>query len=366
MLTSVESFRIYSIRTLKKSKFRCFSCETYRPNESYPRQQRLETPFDPNLPPLIHHITAGRYWRSMIEMIEHETNISSTFAHELMNFGSIYARNFDSQSKQETLSRVFDDIEIQPHTYIRVHENPRRYLIGNWNWKERVYPCKDGKLFIVNKPSGLPVHSSVDNVIENVIHQISSSLKLDLCVTSRLDTCTQGLVLLTNSSDYSGDINKLFISKQMKKMYKALTFKPLPLGLISHLFRTRHPKLHRNAKPTLLRRSDDGLQDRLEIDSSEWKPVELVVHQSVPRKVSELNSMAREMLDLSQAQLPLVYENHVELLTGKTHQIRLQFAAYNAPVIGDSRYDPVKGLVYQGEDTPWRDGLDLFGREPYR
>ena len=39
-----------------------------------------------------------------------------------------------------------------------------------------------------------------------------------------------------------------------------------------------------------------------------------------------------------------LYESHIQLLTGKTHQIRLQLAALNAAIIGDVQYIPVEGM----------------------
>ena len=39
-----------------------------------------------------------------------------------------------------------------------------------------------------------------------------------------------------------------------------------------------------------------------------------------------------------------LYESHIQLLTGRTHQIRLQLAALNAAIIGDVQYIPAEGM----------------------
>lgn len=39
----------------------------------------------------------------------------------------------------------------------------------------------------------------------------------------------------------------------------------------------------------------------------------------------------------------VLYEVEVELITGRTHQLRAQFAAMHAPIVGDDMYKPMAG-----------------------
>jgi 23S rRNA-/tRNA-specific pseudouridylate synthase len=46
------------------------------------------------------------------------------------------------------------------------------------------------------------------------------------------------------------------------------------------------------------------------------------------------------------------YEVEVELITGRTHQLRAQFAALQAPIVGDSMYQPLSGYLLDDLDDP--------------
>jgi len=53
------------------------------------------------------------------------------------------------------------------------------------------------------------------------------------------------------------------------------------------------------------------------------------------------------------------FEVEVKLLTGRTHQIRLQLSAEGAPLVGDSRYEPVAGLLDNSHLDDLGVGVDL-------
>jgi len=70
--------------------------------------------------------------------------------------------------------------------------------------------------------------------------------------------------------------------------------------------------------------------------------------------------------DQSNDSYATLFESDISLLTGKTHQIRLQLSALGSPIIGDTRYHPVSGLLDQGDDCIWGNGMQLFGPDPMR
>ena len=68
---------------------------------------------------------------------------------------------------------------------------------------------------------------------------------------------------------------------------------------------------------------------------------------------------------------PSLFEVRLRLITGRTHQIRLQLSAAGAPLVGDTRYIPVAGMLDDTDDTDAEgeqhgNGSALFGPEPDR
>jgi 23S rRNA-/tRNA-specific pseudouridylate synthase len=360
------SFHFVTRKLLFPRTFSRFSCQTYCPDPAFPQEESLLKPKFRDLPPLIHHIYADSDYTSVFDLILCETNLTRSYVEELISFGSIYIRPPAILGKLLDYSRVLTDCAVSRNTYCRVHVNPKRYTIEKENWSERIYSVSPGKVSLVNKPPGMPTIPTIDNYIENLLHEVSKTSQHPYVVISRIDVGTGGLVPIAENSAASALYNSFLVKNQITKFYKALTMKPLPLGSLKHYFRKKNENLHRNAKPTLLRNIDDGLLTRdPTVKREDWSRVELIIHKSMPISLANLDPTVLQKMNLSNHfdENHIFYENEIELITGRTHQIRLQLAAIGAPILGDSRYLPVSGLTYQGEDTEWKDGVRLFGRE---
>ena len=179
--------------------------------------------------------------------------------------------------------------------------------------------------------------------------------------------------------------------RTIEKTYLALCSTQVPTGILRHCFR-RKSKSHENAKPTLLREYNPSLL-LLESDydnrtvketrtrtskvvndfpsvreehakkmktspsnrsgtqpSFIWQLAELEILNCREVHVDELSAdflstleRGRENKDANSISKPL-FECEIRLITGRTHQIRLQFSAIGATLLGDSRYMPVEGL----------------------
>ncbi len=232
-----------------------------------------------------------------------EANVLSEILHEalalksedfkaLLNLGAIYVNN-ERQTKDKFVSE---------NNLFRVHTKPRRYNCS-FDWNSRVVFENDFFL-VLNKPSGLPSHPSVDNITENSLTQLSLVRKFPLFVTHRLDTLTSGLIVYGKKSSFVKSFNIQLQQRTIRKKYVALieTTQKIP----SHLVHYMDPA--------------PGIPKKLSDQAAEgWSKCELEV--------------------LAQKEIsPELSWMKLNLLTGRTHQIRAQLSYLQAPIAGDALY----------------------------
>ena len=119
---------------------------------------------------------------------------------------------------------------------------------------------------------------------------------------------------------------------------------------MQHLFR-RRAEGHEDAKPSLLGAYDErALEERDSLGFAVWQEAALRVVSSRAVDEAELDlPLLRQLLQTGGRRLDergALYECEVELITGRTHQVRLQFSALGLPLVGDSRYAPVAGMLH--------------------
>ncbi|MDZ4676016.1 MAG: RluA family pseudouridine synthase [Oligoflexia bacterium] len=215
----------------------------------------------------------------------------------LIEFGAVYKNQ----------KRVLDPQDLIHSTdTLRVHFEPRRYAVNESDLQKRIIFSNDDFL-IMNKPSGLPMHPTLDNLKENLIHGLRKVTGHNYFVTHRLDVPTSGLVLIAKTPEYQSLFNNLVSQRNLKKFYLARTLKPL------------QPRLYRHfMKDTV--RAPKEVEDVVPSDTNEkWIECLLQIHSCNALKLGG-------------------FELGIELLTGRTHQIRAQLSQSGAPIVGDEMY----------------------------
>ena len=236
---------------------------------------------------------------------------------------------------------------------------------------------------IINKPPGIPVHGYVYNGVENVAHMYGEALMkrypnefsaTNISVPQRLDNYTSGVLVVATKSSFSSYMGRLLEAKTsthvkktpqsdtascVTKCYKCLVCLKANRDIdrlrmlkesddvVTHYLSTRRT-LPRVFSEVPLQEDEKGilhvkwLDCHLRITSVGFKDSgEPYVRV---RGSKRADNLAQNLWDLSDssslASLPCVAvtQVEVELLTGRTHQIRGQLAALGFPLVGDSLY----------------------------
>ncbi|CAJ1962446.1 unnamed protein product [Sphenostylis stenocarpa] len=244
---------------------------------------------------------------------------------------------------QKTFRVTHVDQFVEPGTYLRVHVHPKRFpRCYEIDWRSRIIAVAESYV-VLDKPAGTSVGGTTDNIEESCATFATRALRMTapLMTTHQIDNCTEGCVVLARTKEYCSVFHGKIREKKVKKLYLALASSPLPTGIITHYMRPI------NMAPRLI--SEDFIKG--------WPICQLEIQEC--RKIPWPTTAIQDKYCVEDCGWPsqdFAYECKINLLTGRTHQIRAQFAACRAPLIGDSMYMPA---VIADMSNP---GLNPFGK----
>jgi 23S rRNA-/tRNA-specific pseudouridylate synthase len=173
-----------------------------------------------------------------------------------------------------------------------------------------------------------------------------------LTVVHRLDVATSGVVMFARGGGaFASRFHEALRKRRVRKTYRCVSESPPPLGVLEHWTRQEAktggttPRRHEMfpLRPEDARWSGDA--EALETTFSREGFKRCVL------RVTRVDALARDDAapevafrmdgaDVSSTRPKAngLFECEVELVTGRTHQIRAQFAAVGAPLLGDVLY----------------------------
>ncbi|MCH9770011.1 MAG: RluA family pseudouridine synthase [Gammaproteobacteria bacterium] len=168
---------------------------------------------------------------------------------------------------------------------------------------------RQGDLLVVDKPAGIAVHAG--SGVRVGLIEMMRELKgmADLNLVHRLDRETSGCLLMTTSRAAMLALHAAIRDRQLKKCYLALVKGHWPKDLTRVDLPLRRHQLR-------------GGERLVEVDAVEGKPAQTIFK---PLRYFQNTTLV-----------------HVELITGRTHQIRVHATASGYPLAGDDKYGDSK------------------------
>ncbi len=207
--------------------------------------------------------------------------------------------------------------------------------------------CEDGPVLAVNKPAGLLTLGAKPGVptLERRVKQFLKEKyhkpgNVYLGIPHRLDRPASGVVVFARNSKAAARLAEQFRERQVRKIYWALVEKapdPREGELVDWLLKAAD-----EARVEIVPPGTPGAREaRLR-----YRTLQFTVSNSFPDRPSppspyEGGEKPRILLE-------------IELLTGRTHQIRVQLAGHGWPIVGDAQYGATTRLV----ETPLADPRD--------
>jgi 23S rRNA-/tRNA-specific pseudouridylate synthase len=305
------------------------------------------------------------------EVLEMELGMPASFSLDLMAFGAVYYAEIpppQSSALREEVIRLrgirnatepqfrcarTGDRRVSFGGYLRVHCQPKRFPAAREvDWRARRI-AEGEEYLVIDKPAMVGVCSTVDNSIENCVHMCGGAMGSPVFLTHRLDVGTSGVLVLAKTKAFCSYFNKLLSQKnnhgsssssgerkrKLRKFYKVLhEGQEAPLGRLTHYAQVNQQSKGKPAMTRLRSHAPTRVVEDENGNRGKWAVCLLDVRSSRRVSLEKSGENMDESENESEATRVCLFESTVELITGRTHQIRAQFAAIGCPVVGDELY----------------------------
>ena len=202
-------------------------------------------------------------------------------------------------------TKISENIPVNIGDEITIFIKDEILLGQNNSLKENWIIYNDENIVIVNKPKGILVQSTSNDIgLDKLVNDYFNTNSIHPC--HRLDRNTSGLIIFAKNDDSEKIILDLIKNHQIQKYYKCLVYghpTPRTATLKAYLFK-------------------DSKTNKVIISNEKKKGyVEIITKYTVLDNYKDNSSLLE-----------------IELITGRTHQIRAHLAYIGYPIIGDGKY----------------------------
>ena len=179
---------------------------------------------------------------------------------------------------------------------------------------------EDNFLLIVNKPSDMPIHPSLNHYYDSLSNAIKNyylknSYNFKIRPINRLDKDTSGIVLFAKYP---------FIQEQLSMQMKDNTFIKKYLAFVSGIFDPESGII----KLPIVRKDNSIIERTIDINNKDAKAQASTIYKTIEYYENNNYSLVE-----------------FQLLSGRTHQIRVHSSYLGHPLIGDTLYGKASNLI---------------------
>ncbi|MBQ9314168.1 MAG: RluA family pseudouridine synthase [Clostridia bacterium] len=201
--------------------------------------------------------------------------------------------------------KISENISLELGDEITIYIKDEILYGSSLTLKKQAIIYDDENIVILNKPQGILVQGTKNDIgLDQLINRYFHTDSIVPC--HRLDRNTSGIIIFAKNAESEEIILKLIKNHEISKHYSCLVYghpKQKTATLKAYLFKDR-----KNNRVIISEEKKKGY-------------VEIVTKYTVINTYSDNTSLL-----------------NVELITGKTHQIRAHLAYIGYPIIGDGKY----------------------------